>query len=170
MKTGLCRPRAGIAQSVNSDLLRAGRSGDRIPVGSRFSAPVQTGPEAHSASYTMGTGFFPGVKMSGRSVDHPPSFSADVKERVQLYLLLPLWVFVACSRMNVTCTNCVVPAVENPLPPQKIILRRCGTLGVILRRRCAWRHYTGYSCIRVVAFCNDCIRIVFKSNDCVISA
>ena len=32
---------AGSAQSV-SDLLRAGRSGDRIPVGARFSEPVQT--------------------------------------------------------------------------------------------------------------------------------
>ena len=28
--------------------------------GARFSAPVQTGPEAHSASCTMGTGSFPG--------------------------------------------------------------------------------------------------------------
>ena len=39
--------------------------GDRIPVGARFSAPVQTGPGAHPASYTMGTGTFPGVKAAG---------------------------------------------------------------------------------------------------------
>jgi hypothetical protein len=39
-----------------SDSLRAGRSGDRISVGARFSAPVQTGPGTHPASYTMGTG------------------------------------------------------------------------------------------------------------------
>jgi hypothetical protein len=39
-----------------SDSLRAGRSGHRIPVGARFSAPVQTGPGAQPASYTMGTG------------------------------------------------------------------------------------------------------------------
>ena len=32
------------------------RSGDRIPVDARFAAPVQTGPGAHHASYTMGTG------------------------------------------------------------------------------------------------------------------
>jgi hypothetical protein len=30
-------------------------------VGARFSAPVQTGHGAHPASYTMGTGSFPGV-------------------------------------------------------------------------------------------------------------
>jgi hypothetical protein len=36
--------------------------GDRIPVGSRFSALVHTGPRAHPASCTMATGFFPGVK------------------------------------------------------------------------------------------------------------
>ena len=35
--------------------------------GERFSAPVQTGPGAHPASCTMGTGSFPGVN-SGRSV------------------------------------------------------------------------------------------------------
>jgi len=32
------------------------------PGGARFSAPVQTGPEAHPASCTMGTGSFPGVR------------------------------------------------------------------------------------------------------------
>jgi len=47
------------------DSLRAGRSSDRNPVGARFSAPVQTGPEAHPASYTMGTGSFPGGKAAG---------------------------------------------------------------------------------------------------------
>jgi hypothetical protein len=51
--------------------LRAGRSGDRIPVEARFSAPIQTGPGAHPASYTMGTGSFLGVKRLGRGVDHP---------------------------------------------------------------------------------------------------
>jgi hypothetical protein len=32
------------------------------PGGARFSAPVQTGPGAHPASCTMGTGSFLGVK------------------------------------------------------------------------------------------------------------
>ena len=31
----------------------------------RFSAPVQTGPGAYPASYTMGTGSFPAVKAAG---------------------------------------------------------------------------------------------------------
>ena len=69
--------------------LRAGRSGGRISVGERFSAPVQTGPVAHPASYTMGTGSFPGVKWPGCGVDHPTPSSAGVKERVELYLYSP---------------------------------------------------------------------------------
>ena len=36
--------------------------------GARFSAAVQTGPEAHPASYTMGTGSFPRVKRPGCGV------------------------------------------------------------------------------------------------------
>jgi hypothetical protein len=43
-----------------------------IPGGAGFSAPVQTGPGAHPASYTMGTRSFPGVKLPGRGVYHPP--------------------------------------------------------------------------------------------------
>jgi hypothetical protein len=39
--------------------------------GARFSAPVQTGPGAHPASCTMGTGSFPGVK-SGWDVTLTP--------------------------------------------------------------------------------------------------
>jgi len=55
----------------------------------RFSVPVQTGPGAHPASYTMDIGSFVGVKRPRRGVDHPPSSSAEGKERVGLYLYSP---------------------------------------------------------------------------------
>ena len=72
-----------------SDWLRAGRSGDRIQVGARFSAPVRTGPGAHPASCTMGTGSFPGVK-SGRDVTLTPHpFWCRGQERVELYRYSP---------------------------------------------------------------------------------
>jgi hypothetical protein len=54
--------------------------GDRIPVGARFFAHVQTGPGAHPAFCTMGTGSFPGVKRPGHCVDHPHPSSAEVKK------------------------------------------------------------------------------------------
>jgi len=52
--------------------------------GARFYAPLQTGPGAQLASYTMGTGLSPGVKRPGRRVSHPPLSSAEVIERVEL--------------------------------------------------------------------------------------
>ena len=55
-------------------------------MGARFSAPVQNGPGAHTASYTIDAGSVPGVKLLGRGVDHPPPSSAEDKERVELYL------------------------------------------------------------------------------------
>jgi hypothetical protein len=42
--------------------LRVGWSGDRIPMGLRFSTPVQTGPGTHVAFCAMGTGSFLEVK------------------------------------------------------------------------------------------------------------
>ena len=58
--------------------------------GARFSAPVQTGPEAHQAPCTVGTGSFPGVKeRPGRDADTSPPSSAEVKNRVELYLYSP---------------------------------------------------------------------------------
>jgi hypothetical protein len=57
--------------------------------GARFWTPVQTGPGAHPVSFTVGTGSFPGVKRPGRGLDHPPLSSADVEERVELYLYSP---------------------------------------------------------------------------------
>jgi hypothetical protein len=53
--------------------------GDRITVGARFSAPVQTGPGAYPAPYTMGTGSSPGVQRPWRGVEHPPPSGAEVK-------------------------------------------------------------------------------------------
>jgi hypothetical protein len=58
-------------------------------MGARFSAPVQTEPEAHPAYYTIGTASFPRVKRPERAVDHPLPSSAQVKERVELYLYSP---------------------------------------------------------------------------------
>jgi len=58
-------------------------------VEAKFPAPVQIGPGAHTVSYTMGTGSFPGVKRPECGVDHPPPSSAEVKERVELYLYSP---------------------------------------------------------------------------------
>ena len=55
-----CGPGSSVAIATE---LRAGRSGDRIPVGRDF-PPIQTGPGAHPASCAMGTGSFPGVKYS----------------------------------------------------------------------------------------------------------
>jgi len=37
-------------------------------------------------------------------VDHPPPSSAEVRERVELYLYCPPWAFTACSRVNFTFT------------------------------------------------------------------
>ena len=60
-------------------------------MGTRFSAPVQTGPGAHPASCTMGTRLFPGggVNLPERGVNHLTPSSAEVKGRVDLYLYSP---------------------------------------------------------------------------------
>jgi hypothetical protein len=61
------------------DWLRAGRSGDRIPVGARFFAHLQTGPGAHLDSCTKGTGSFQGSKRPRRGADNPPPPNAEIE-------------------------------------------------------------------------------------------
>jgi hypothetical protein len=98
-----------VAQSVQR--LRAGRSGDRIPVWARFSAPVQTGLGAHSASCTMGTGSFPGVE-SARGVTltpHPLLVPKSKKQR-RAIPLLSLSAFVACRKGETYLPIPVIPA------------------------------------------------------------
>ena len=57
-----------------------------IIIKAKCSASVQTGPGAHPASYTMGTGSFSGVKRPWRGVDHPPLTSAEAEGRVELHV------------------------------------------------------------------------------------
>ena len=67
------------------------RSADRIPVGARFSSPVQTGCGTYPASCTMGTGY---LCRPGHGFDHPPLPTAEVKETVELNLYFrsgPSW-------------------------------------------------------------------------------
>jgi hypothetical protein len=61
--------------------------------GARFSAPVQTGPGAHSASCTMGTGSFPGVK-SGWGVTLTPH---------------PLWAVRPVQKLSASLQGCTLP-------------------------------------------------------------
>jgi len=78
---GIYRVGGGVDFDVCVEMVevRAGRSGDRIPVRARFSAPVQTCPGTHPASRTTGTESFPGVKRSVRGVDHPLHLSPRLK-------------------------------------------------------------------------------------------
>jgi len=59
-------------------------------VGVRFSTPVQTGPGAHPASCTMGTGSFPRVKSGWdvRLAPHPLLVPWSRKSRAILLLHL----------------------------------------------------------------------------------
>jgi hypothetical protein len=72
-----------------SDSLRAGRSGDRIPVW----VPLQTCPGGPLTVLYYGYRVsFPerGVKRPGRDVDHAHVSGADGKERVELYFCSPV--------------------------------------------------------------------------------
>jgi hypothetical protein len=84
------------------------RSRNQILVAAIFSAPVQTGPGAHSASCTMGTRSFPGVN-SGRGVTltaHPLLVTWSRKIRAipvhSLRAVRPEQYLSACTRVHFT--------------------------------------------------------------------
>jgi hypothetical protein len=52
----------------------------------RFFAPFQTDSGAHTTTYTIVIGSLSRVKRPERGVNHPPSSSTEVKERVELYM------------------------------------------------------------------------------------
>ena len=84
---------AGIAQSV-SDSLRAGRYGYWNPVGGEI---IRARPDRHRGPPSLlynGYRVFPGGKLAGEWRWPPTPSSAEVKERVELYIYSPfgpLW-------------------------------------------------------------------------------
>jgi hypothetical protein len=72
--------------------------------GRDFSAPVQTGPGAHPASCTMGTGSFLGVR-SGRGVTLTPH---PIQEGVELYLYSPYRLY-GMYTASVPIQGCTLP-------------------------------------------------------------
>ena len=99
-----------VAQSVQRLATGWTVGGSNPGGGARFSAPVQTDPGAHPASWTMGTRSFPGVK-SGRGVtltSHPLLVPWSRKSRaiplIPLWALRPVQSLSACTRAHFTFT------------------------------------------------------------------
>jgi len=80
--------------------------------------PVQTDPEAHPASRTMGTGCTPGVSRLGRGADiQRPSC-----EWLELYLRLPTVQALVCQGVNLLMN---VLSIDFTVP---LLLRRMNTV------------------------------------------
>ena len=77
------------------------------PCGNNVFAPVHTGHADHRASNTKGIGSCPGGKAAGRGLDHPPQFSAEVKERVNLYVYS-----LSVTKLPVVGRNLIFPLFQ----------------------------------------------------------
>jgi hypothetical protein len=65
-----------------------------------FSSLVYTGPGVHPTNYTMKIQSLWRVNLPGHGVDHIPTASAEVKDRIRAVIPLPLWVFMGIYRAN----------------------------------------------------------------------
>jgi len=88
--------------------LLAGQSRDRMPFQARYSAPVQTGPEAHPASCTiLFRIYFPGVKLPGSGLNYPTHQAPNFK-KASSYTSTPHWGFMVCPMVKILRIFCHV--------------------------------------------------------------
>ena len=87
-----------------SDWLRAGLSGDRIPVGTRFSKPVQTSPGAEPILLNNGYRVFPGGKERPCRDADPSPLLVPWSRKSRAIPLLPLWAVRPVQGLN-ACTK-----------------------------------------------------------------
>ena len=83
-------------------------------MGARFSAPVQTGPRAHPASCTMGTGSFSGIKSCRGVTLTPHPFLVPWSRKSRAIPLLPLWAVRPVQSLS-TCTRVHFTTLYIPL-------------------------------------------------------
>lgn len=114
-----------------SDSLLAGRTGNRIPVGNKFSASAQIGLRGHPASCIRGTGFLCRDKAAGAWLWPPISTQRQVYRISLNILLLPFGDFASCSRVTVSYINVLATYIA-----WKHV--QCG-----YKRRLVWRLYSG---------------------------
>jgi hypothetical protein len=123
-------------------------TGDRNPVEAILSAPVHTGPGAHPASCTVGTGSFQEVKRPGRDVDHPPPSSVEIKDRIEQYIYCVACSVVFCENRVLLCytqtTGNFLPTFRDSLSDTSWILNMgpIGCRGTLARNyHCSLHNY-----------------------------
>ena len=89
-----------LGYSRYSDSVLAGRSADRILVGTRSSAPVQTAPRAHPSTSKMGTEFL--SRESARTIALAHHLLAQRLCMGSTISLPPLRIFMAYCRVTFT--------------------------------------------------------------------
>jgi hypothetical protein len=93
--------------------LRAGRSEDRMLVGSRFFAVVQTCHETHTARSLSRAGRGGGgINWQRNCLNHPPLSNVEVKETIDYFSFSSGSDLVDCSRAKFTILQLYIPRVS----------------------------------------------------------
>jgi len=116
--------------------LRAGRSGDQIPLRASISTPVQTGPGGSPNLLYNGFRVFIGGKAAGALRWRPTPSSVEVKERVELYFYPSLCLHCTDGVSEFRSVSC--QSHVQAIPPQK-----CAKGG---KRRETTHFYSSWAC------------------------